>query len=123
MVAFPPIAIKGVHWARDGPKFACKVDGCDASYMTKYNLVWHLRAHHNVVMELNKPGHSSTWEEGLRVQDHMAMNAQVLSNPLAWFRHNEQKAIVRDGKHAFLKWDIGSKLICNTHLRCLSPHL
>jgi hypothetical protein len=36
VVAFP---IKGVHWARDGPKFACVVDGGDASYIAKYNLV------------------------------------------------------------------------------------
>jgi hypothetical protein len=42
LVALPPIAIEGVHWTRDGPKFAYKVDGCDASYIAKYNLVWHL---------------------------------------------------------------------------------
>jgi hypothetical protein len=34
-----PIAIKGIHWARDGPKFVCRVDGCNALYTTKYNLV------------------------------------------------------------------------------------
>jgi hypothetical protein len=38
-VAPPPVAIEGVHWAKDGPKFVYKVDGCDASYKTKYNLV------------------------------------------------------------------------------------
>jgi hypothetical protein len=27
VVTLPPIAIEGVHWARDGPKFVCKVDG------------------------------------------------------------------------------------------------
>jgi hypothetical protein len=81
VVAPPAIAIKGVHWTRDGPKFACRVDGCDASYSTKYSLVRHLWAHHNVVMELNKPGCPSIWEEGPRVQDHTAMNARVSSNP------------------------------------------
>ncbi len=35
VVALLPVAIEGVHWARDGPKFVCKVDGCDASYTTK----------------------------------------------------------------------------------------
>jgi hypothetical protein len=25
------VAIEGVHWAKDGPKFACSIDGCDAS--------------------------------------------------------------------------------------------
>jgi hypothetical protein len=62
VVTPPSVAIKGVHWARDGPKFAYRVDGCDASYMTKYNLMQHLWAHHNVTMELNKPGHPSTQE-------------------------------------------------------------
>jgi len=57
VVAPPLIAIEGVHWARDGPKFACRVDGCDASSTTKYNLVQHLRACHNVVMEPSKPKH------------------------------------------------------------------
>jgi hypothetical protein len=36
------VAIEGVHWAKDGPKFACRVDGYDASYTAKYNLVRHL---------------------------------------------------------------------------------
>ncbi len=35
VIAPPPIAIKGVHWVMDGPKFAYNVDGCDASYMAK----------------------------------------------------------------------------------------
>jgi hypothetical protein len=61
----------GCHWARDGPKFAYKVDGCDAFYTTKYNLVQHLWAQHNVVVELGKPEHPSTWEEGPRVQIHI----------------------------------------------------
>ncbi len=30
VVPLPLVAIEGVHWARDGPKFVCKVDGCDA---------------------------------------------------------------------------------------------
>ncbi len=38
VVALPAVAIKGVHWAKDGPKFAYCVEGCDASYMTKYKL-------------------------------------------------------------------------------------
>ncbi len=60
VVALLVVAKKGVHWAKDGPKFVCKVDGCDASYTTKYNLVWHLRTCHNVTTELGKPGHPST---------------------------------------------------------------
>jgi hypothetical protein len=39
------------------------------------------------------------------VQNHMVMSAQVLSNPLVRFCHNEQKAIVRAKRQAFLEWD------------------
>ncbi len=62
MVALLPIALKGVHWARDGPKFVCRVDGCDVIYITKYNLVRHLQACHNVTMEPSKLKCPSTWE-------------------------------------------------------------
>ncbi len=55
VVALLPITIEGVHWARDGPKFVCRVDGCDALYITQYNLIQHLQAHHNVTMELGEP--------------------------------------------------------------------
>jgi hypothetical protein len=105
VVALPPIAIEGVHWAKDGPKFVCKVDGCDASYTTKYNLIQHLQTHHNVTMELSKLEHPSTWEQGLKVQGHAAMNAHVLSNPLAQFCRNEQKVIAKARKHITLEWD------------------
>jgi len=47
----------GGYWAKDGVKFACKVDGCEVTYNTKYNLVLHLWAQHCVAMELNKLGH------------------------------------------------------------------
>ncbi len=54
MVAFPVVGIEGVHWAKVGPKFVYNVDGCDASSMTKYNLVQHLQTCHNVTMEPGK---------------------------------------------------------------------
>ncbi len=84
-VARPPVALEGVHWARDGTKFVCWVDGCNMT--TKYNLVCHLWAHHNVIMELGNTACPSTWEEGLTHQDHAIMNARVLSNPLTHFLH------------------------------------
>jgi hypothetical protein len=33
------------------------------------------------------------------------MKMQVLSNPLAWFCHNEQKVIAKVKRHANLKWN------------------
>jgi len=62
MVAPPTIAIDRVHPARDGPKFVCRVDGCDASYTSKYDMVQHLWACHNVTMEPGKHGRPFTWE-------------------------------------------------------------
>ncbi len=56
-------------------------------------------------MESNNPKCSSIREEGMRVQDHVAMNAWVLNNPLIRFHRNEQKAIARAKRRAFLEWD------------------
>jgi len=55
VVVFPPFALDGVHWAKDGTTFICIVDRCDVTYTTKYN---YLQAHHNVI-EPNKPKHPS----------------------------------------------------------------
>ncbi len=52
MVVLPPVVVKGVHWTRDWPKFAYRVNGCDVSYIAKYNSIRHLRMRDNVVMEL-----------------------------------------------------------------------
>ncbi len=38
-------------------------------------------------------------------ENHVTMNVQVLSNPLARFCHNEQKVITRGRRHANLEWD------------------
>ncbi len=105
MVALPLVTIEGVHWARDGPKFVCKVAGCNASYTTKYNLVQHLWAHCNVTMEPGKLERPSTWEEGLKHQNHTTMNVHILNNLLAQFCRNEKKEIARAKKHVTLEWD------------------
>jgi len=105
VIAPPPVSIEGVHWEMDGTKWACRVGGCDASYITECNLVQHLQSHHNVVMELGKPECPSTWEEASSDQNHVAMNALVLSNHMAQFYHNEKKAITRAKRHVNLDWD------------------
>jgi hypothetical protein len=105
VVAPPSVTIKGVHRARDGPKFACRVDGCNVSYITKYNLLRHLKACHNKTMEPNKPRCPFIQEEGPRHQNHMTMNVRVLNNPLARFYCNEQMVIVKVTRHTNLEWD------------------
>jgi hypothetical protein len=107
-VALPLVAIEGVHWARDRPKLAYRGDGCNASYIAKYNLVQHLWVHHNVTMDLeghHGPRCPCTRKEGPKHHDYTTMNKQVLSNPLAQFRRNEQKASARARKHTNLGWD------------------
>jgi hypothetical protein len=37
------VALGGVHWAKDGAKFAFKVHGCNVTYIANYNLVRHLQ--------------------------------------------------------------------------------
>jgi len=44
-------------------------------------------------------------EEGLRHQDHLVVNAQVLSNLLAQFCCNEHTTIARAKKHTNMEWD------------------
>ncbi len=44
-------------------------------------------------------------EQGLKVQDHATMNAQVLKNFLAMFYCNEQKVITGARRHVTLEWD------------------
>jgi hypothetical protein len=58
------------------------------------------------------------------------MNAWVLSNPLAQFHRNEQKAIARAKKHTFLEWDrfqvdlqYTPKLVKPTLVRLTSSHI
>jgi len=66
VIAPPLVVLEGVHWARDGPKFSYMVDGCNASYIAKYNLIWCLWAWHNVVMESSKLGCPSIQKENPR---------------------------------------------------------
>jgi hypothetical protein len=98
----PQITLEGVHWAMDGPKFTCKVDGCDASYMAKYNLAWHLRMCHNVTMEFGKLGRASIQEEGPKHENHTTTNVQILGNSLTPFCHNERKVIAKARRHVNL---------------------
>jgi hypothetical protein len=47
VVALPPIAIKGVHWARDKPKFVYKVD--DAMHPTHPSTTWYGICEHAIM--------------------------------------------------------------------------
>jgi len=75
-------------------------------------------------MEPNKHKCSTTWNKGLRHQNHAAMNVWVLNKPMVWFRHRKQKVITRPNRHANIKW-IDSRLqleIPKRFLGSLLPH-
>jgi hypothetical protein len=107
---------------RDGAKFTCKVHGCNVTDIAKYNLVQHLQMWHNVIMELGKLGHPSIWEDDLRHQDHLAMNAWVKTT--LWLDCITMNISQLLGLGGTQTWSgIGSKLLCKTHLKFLSLHL
>jgi hypothetical protein len=43
-------------WEKDGHRFICKVEACNAFYSTK-----HLHQEHDLSIELRKLKHPSTW--------------------------------------------------------------
>jgi hypothetical protein len=78
-----------------------------AMYSILPSITWYniYGVHHNMTMEPSKFICPFIREEGLRHQDHLVMNAQVLSNLLAQFCRNEHTAIARAKKHTNLEWD------------------
>jgi hypothetical protein len=44
------VAKEGMTWEKDGHRFICKVETCNASYSAKY-----LHQEHNFFMKLRKP--------------------------------------------------------------------
>jgi hypothetical protein len=84
VVAPPLIVIKSVHWARDGPNFVCKVDECNASYTSKYNLVWHLRACHNVTLKSAKSERSSCHNPSLGLVTKARVGKGVIQKWSPW---------------------------------------
>ncbi len=71
-------------------------------HLIQPNTIWYDICKHATMWLWNRP---SIREEGMRVQDHVAMNAWVLNNPLVRFHCNEEKAIVRAKRCTFLEWD------------------
>jgi hypothetical protein len=86
---------EGMTWEKDGHRFICKVETCNAFYSTR-----HLHLEHNLSMELRKLKHPSIQWNGLHCQNHALVNAQVLSNLKKKLWHNEKKAIAWTKTHA-----------------------
>jgi len=122
VVALCSVTIEGVHRAKDGPKFACRVNGCNASYTTKYNLVWHLRAHNIVTMEPKSlDAHifkGKAW--GIKIT-WLWMHRFWTTLWSGSITMNKRQLL---GLRGTQTWSgIGFRLIYNTHLRFLSWHL
>jgi hypothetical protein len=68
----------GVQWVKDNSKWCCKVKDCANKYSVKWPLTAHLKK-----VEKDKLGRLSMCPEGLKQQNHIVMNAKVLSDPIA----------------------------------------
>jgi hypothetical protein len=55
----------------------------------------HLKEVHGLVVKKVKLGRPSTFEGGLRHQDHAKMNTHILGNAMAMLRWNDQKIVSR----------------------------
>jgi len=91
----PNHAMEDANWVHEGSRWKCKINGWTDAYATKWLLHQHLENKHKLHMELNKYGHPSTCVERPKQQNHHVMNAQILSNPHARQKQNENKALDR----------------------------
>jgi hypothetical protein len=65
-----------------GWKWKCKIGICIIAYCDKWLLTKHLNEVHGLVVEKAKLGRFSTFEKGLRHQDHAKMNACSLGDAM-----------------------------------------
>jgi hypothetical protein len=97
--------MEDVDWVHKRSRWKCKINGSTYAYVAKWLLHQHLDNKHGLCMEGDEFGHPSTHVGGPRQQNHHAMNTQILSNPHAKQKMNENKALNRVKKKAKLKWD------------------
>ncbi len=90
-----PIVHLGVEWVKNSSKWCCKVKDCVKKYSTKWLLTVHLKKVHSLATEKGKHDPLSTCPEGPKQQNHIVMNAKVLSDPLTIMRRKQQKATAR----------------------------
>ncbi len=101
----PNHVMEDVDWVHKGSRWKCKINECIDTYVAKWLLCQHLDNKHELRMEVGKFGHPFTHVGGPRQKNHHVMNAQILNNPHAKQKQNENKALDRMKKKAKLEWD------------------
>jgi hypothetical protein len=76
----PNLARKDKEWTKVRSKWKCKVGIYIVAYYVKWLLTKHLKEVHGLVAEKAKPKRPSTYERGLRHQNHAKMNVRILGN-------------------------------------------
>ncbi len=105
-VEVPPFhAMEDADWVHGGSRWKYKINGCTHTYVVKWLLCQHLDNKHGLRMEVGKFGRPSTCVGRPRQQNPLAMNVQILSNPRARQKWNENKAFDRVKKKVELKSD------------------
>jgi hypothetical protein len=90
-----------------GSKWKCRVGTCIVAYYAKWLLIKHLKEVLGLVAEKAKLGRRSTFQGGLRYQDHVKMNVCMLGNVMDMQRRNDQKVVNRArAKHnrSVIRW-------------------
>jgi hypothetical protein len=99
------LAQKNKKWTKVGSKWKCKIDTYIVTYCAKWLLTKHLKEMHGFVAKKAKPKRPSTFERGLRHQDHAKINAHILGNAMAVERWNDQKVISSTCTKGQYEWD------------------
>ncbi len=74
------IAKEAVERVKKGWKRSCKVGECKETYVVKWILTTHLKKLHEFIVEKGNPMHLSTCKKGPQCQNHLVMNAHILSD-------------------------------------------
>jgi hypothetical protein len=74
---------KDKKWMKARSKWKCKIDTCIVVCSTKWLLTKHLKEMHGLMVEKVKHDRLSTFERGIRHQDHVKMNVHIVGNAMA----------------------------------------
>jgi hypothetical protein len=83
------IVRRGVKWVKKGLKWSYKVGECKELYVTKWILIVHLKRLYEFISKKGKLSCLLTREGGPQHQNHLVMNACILSDAQFIMRQNE----------------------------------
>jgi hypothetical protein len=93
------------EWTKVGSKWKCKAGTYIVAYYAKWLLIKHLKEVHGSVAKKAKPKKPSTFERGLRHQDHVKMNVRNLGNAMPCKGGMIKRLLFRAHAKAHYEWD------------------